>query len=78
MASNGQIDLVLVEDILKCSPEIICDTSHAGQAATAAGGGVDWSVEVHNDPWGDTPIDRCQVVCDEPAHNSTWSHTKGS
>lgn len=78
MASNGQINLVLVENILKCSPEITCNTSHTGQAATATGGSVDWSVEVHNDPWGVTPIDRRQVIYDKPAHNSTASHTKGS
>lgn len=78
MAGNGQINLVLVEDILQCSSEIICDASHTGQAATAAGGGVDGPVEVHNDPWGDTPVDCCQVLCDEPAHNCTSSHTEGS
>lgn len=78
VASNRQVNLVLVEDILKCSSEISCDASHTGKAATAAGGGVDWSVEVHNDPRGDAPVDCCQVVCDEPTHNSTSSHTKGS
>lgn len=78
MASNGQINLVLVEDILKCSSEIICHASHTGKAAAAAGGSVDWSVEVHNNPWGDTPVDCRQVIYDEPAHNSTSSHTKFS
>ena len=78
MASNGQINLVLVEDILKCSSQVICDARHTGEAASAAGGSVNWSVEVDNDPWGDTPVDCCQVINDEPAHNSTSSHSNGS
>ena len=67
MTSNGQINLVLVENILKCTSQVICDTSDTGEAAAAAGGCVDGPVQVHNDPRGDAPVHCCQVFCDEPA-----------
>lgn len=67
MSSDGQVDLVLVEDILKCSTEVVGDASYTRKAATAAGSGVDWSVKVDNDPWGDAPVDSCQIIRDEPA-----------
>ena len=70
MTSNGQVDLVLVEDILKCRSEVICNPSDTGQAASTAGGGVNGPVEVGNDPGGDAPVHGCQVICDEPGQHS--------